>query len=250
MGVRAHASQPLAPRVRSRGPALASTIVVVLLAFLLLVANGRALSAPPSSWLAGLVLSAALAVAGVALDVDATGASLLGKALAALFAACAAGALFSAVARRHGPAEGRWAGVVLALGTTLASAAQAWSGEAAATFAVALAVLLLVRAEDEDRALPAAQAGLPLGLAVALQPTTAPLALVLALAVIARWRAASSRATCTPIIRTGTRPTGSPPRWRPRALTRSARTFAATSSARTWCSRSRATSIRKRWRPR
>ena len=188
MGVRAHASQPVAPRVRSRGPALASTIVVVLLAFLLLVANGRALSAPPSSWLAGLVLSAALAVAGVALDVDATGASLLGKALAALFAACAAGALFSAVARRHGPAEGRWAGFVLALGTTLASAAQAWSGEAAATFAVALAVLLLVRAEDEDRALPAAQAGLPLGLAVALQPTTAPLALVLALAVIARWR--------------------------------------------------------------
>ena len=78
---------------------------------------------------------------------------------------------------------------MLALGTTLASAAQAWSGEAAATFAVALAPLLLVRAEEEDRASPAALAGLPLGLAVALQPTTAPLALVLAFAVIARWRA-------------------------------------------------------------
>jgi len=189
MGVRAHAREPL-PRVRSRGPALAATLVVVLAAFLLLAANGRALSAPATSWAAGLVLSAALALAGLALEIDATGTALLGKALAALFAALAAGALFAAVARRHGPAEGRWAGFVLALGTTLASAAQAWSGEAAATFAVAFAVLLLVRAEQEERALPAAQAGLPLGLAVALQPTTAPLALVLALAVIARWRAA------------------------------------------------------------
>lgn len=187
MGVRAHAREPL-PRVRSRGPALAATLVVVLAAFLLLAANGRALSAPATSWAAGLVLSAALALAGLVLEIDATGASLLGKALAALFAAFAAGAVFAAVARRHGSAEGRWAGLVLALGTTLASAAQAWSGEAAATFGVAFAALLLVRAEQEDRALPAAQAGLPLGLAVALQPTTAPLALVLALAVIARWR--------------------------------------------------------------
>jgi MFS family permease len=187
MGVRAHAREPL-PRVRSRGPALAATLVVVLAVFLLLAANGRALSAPTTSWGAGLVLSAALAFAGLVLEIDATGASLLGKALAALFAALAAGALFAAVARRHGPSEGRWAGFVLALGTTLASAAQAWSGEAAATFAVAFAVLLLVRAEQDDRALPAAQAGLPLGLAVALQPTTAPLALVMALAVVARWR--------------------------------------------------------------
>ena len=83
--------------MRSRGPALAATLVVVLVAFLLLAANGRALSAPATSWAAGLVLSAALALAGVVLEIDATGASLLGKALAALFAALAAGALFAAV---------------------------------------------------------------------------------------------------------------------------------------------------------
>jgi hypothetical protein len=69
----------------------------------------------------------------------------VGKALAALFAALAAGALFAAVVRRHGLGEGRWSGLLLALGTTLAAAAQAWSGEAAATCAVAVALLLLVR---------------------------------------------------------------------------------------------------------
>jgi hypothetical protein len=187
MGVRAHARSPL-PRARSRGPGLVATLVVVLLAFLLLIANGRTLPAPATSWASSALLSAALAVASLVLEVDATGAALVGKAAAALFAALAAGALFGAVGRRHGPAEGRWAGFALALGTTLAAAAQAWSGEAAATCAVAVAVLLLVRAEEEDRASPAALAGLPLGLAVALQPSTAALALVLVLAVIARWR--------------------------------------------------------------
>jgi hypothetical protein len=189
MGVRSHAPAPL-PRVRSRGPGVWLSLVVVLVSFLLLVGNGRALPAPPTSWLASVVLSAALALAGLALEIDATGAALVGKALAALFAALAAGALFATVARRHGAGEGRWAGLVLALGTTLAAAAQAWSGEAAATCAVAVALLLLVRAEEEDRALPATLAGLPLGLAVAFQPSTAALALVLALAVIARFRLA------------------------------------------------------------
>ena len=58
------------------------------------------------------------------------GEALVGKALAALFAALAAGALFAAVVRRHGLADARWTGWLLALGTTLAAAAQAWSGEA------------------------------------------------------------------------------------------------------------------------
>ena len=189
MGVRSHAPAPL-PRVSSRGPGVRPSLVVVLLAFVLLVGNGRALPAPPTSWLASVVRSAALALAGLALEIDATGAALVGKALAALFAALAVGALFAAVARRHGGGEGRWAGLVLALGTTLAAAAQAWSGEAAATCAVAMALLLLVRAEEEERAFPATLAGLPLGLAVAFQPSTAALGLVLALAVILRWRLA------------------------------------------------------------
>ena len=56
------------------------------------------------------------------------GAALVGKALAALFAALAAGALFAAVARRHGPSEARWAGLTLALGTTLAAATHGLVG--------------------------------------------------------------------------------------------------------------------------
>ena len=108
MGVRAHARAPL-PRARSRGPGLVATLAVVLLAFLLLVANGRTLPAPATSWASSVLLAAALAVASLVLEVDATGAALVGKAAAALFAALAAGALFGAVARRHGPAEGRWA---------------------------------------------------------------------------------------------------------------------------------------------
>ncbi len=189
MGVRAYAAaQPT--RARSRGPGFGATLVVVLVAFGLLIANGRTLPAPAVTATAAFVLDAALALAGLFVELDAVGAALVGKALSALFAAFAAGFLFAAAARRHGPAEGRWAGLVLALGTTLAAAAQAWSGEAAATCAVAVAVWLLVRSVEEDKAAPAAAAGLPLGLAVALQPSTAALALVLVVAVLVLWRRA------------------------------------------------------------
>lgn len=192
MGVRAYGSEPLSPqsRARSRGPGRGATLFVVIVAFALLVANGRAQSSPETTGAAGFVLSAALGLAALVFELDAMGAALVGKAAAALFAALAAGALFAATARRHGPSEGRWAGLMLALGTTLAAATQAWSGEAAATFAVAMAVLLLVRAVEEDSAGLAAAAGLPLGLAVALQPSTAALALVLVVAVLVRWRLA------------------------------------------------------------
>lgn len=189
MGVRAHAGAA-PPRIRSRGPGALATLVVVLVAFGLLVANGRALAGPESTGAAAWLLKAGLALGSLVLELDAMGIALVGKALAALFAALAAGALFAAVARRHGPSEGRWAGLVLALGTTLAAAAQAWSGEAAATCAVAVALLLLVRALEEDAAGPAALAGLPLGLAVALQPSSAALVLVLVLAVLVRFRLA------------------------------------------------------------
>jgi hypothetical protein len=79
--------------------------------------------------------------------------------------------------------------MLLALGTTLAAAAQVWSGEAAATLAVAVAVLLLVRSEDEESAGLAAVAGLPLGFAVALQPSTVALVVVLVFAIVVRWPA-------------------------------------------------------------
>ena len=188
MGVRAHATAPVA-RARSAGPGLGSTLVVFAAALVLLLANGRPVGTPETGGAASWLLRGALALAGLAVRVDAAGEALVGKALAAVFAALAAGALFAAVVRRHGPAEGRRAGLLLGLGTTLAAAAQAWSGEAAATWAVALAVLLLVRSEDEDSAALAGLTGLPLGLAVALQPSTAALAAVLAGAVLVRRRA-------------------------------------------------------------
>ncbi len=187
MGVRSHAAAPL-PRPRPTGPGLAATAAVVLVALVLLLANGRPVGTPVVSGAAGWLLRGALALAGSVLRLDATGEALVGKALAALLAALAAGGLFAAVVRRHGVAEGRWAGWLLALGTTLAAAAQAWSGEAAATCAVAVAVLLLARAEAEEEPGPAVVAALPLGLAVALQPTTAALAAVLVGAVLVRWR--------------------------------------------------------------
>jgi hypothetical protein len=187
MGIRSHPAAP-PPRLRPAGPGVGATLAVVLLALLLLLANGRPVGTPDASGAAGWLLRGAIALGALGLQIDAGGAALVGKALAALFAALAAGALFGAVVRRHGIAEGRWAGLLLALGTTLAAAAQAWSGEAAATCAVAAAVLLLVRSEEEDDAGKAAKAGLPLGLAVALQPSTAALAVVLVGAVLVRRR--------------------------------------------------------------
>ena len=187
MGVRSQASAP-PPRIRSSGPGAGPALVVAALAFLLLIANGRPVGTPSVSGAAGWLLHGATALAGLAFELDAGGEAMVGKALAALFAALAASAHFAAVARRHGPGEARWAAFLLALGTTLAAAAQAWSGEAAATCAVAVAVVLLVRSEEEGEAAPAARAGLPLSLAVALQPSTAALGLVLLGAVLLRWR--------------------------------------------------------------
>jgi hypothetical protein len=163
---------------------------VVLVAFLLLMANGRPVGTPDESGAAGWLLRGAVALGGLAFRLDAAAEPLVGKALAALFAALAAGALFAAVVRRHGLGEGRWAGLMLAVGTTLAAAAQAWSGEAAATWLAAVAVLLLLRSEEEDAARLAALAGLPLGLAVAFQPSTVALAVVLLGAVLVRRRLA------------------------------------------------------------
>ncbi|HYN01145.1 MAG TPA: hypothetical protein VE359_01745 [Vicinamibacteria bacterium] len=187
MGVRSHAAAP-PPRARPSGPGAGATLVVVLVALVLLLASGRPVGTPDPSGAASWLLRGGIALVGLAFQLDAAGEALVGKALAALFAALAAGILFAAVVRRQGLEDARWAGWLLALGTTLAAAAQAWSGEAAATCAVAVAVLLLVRSETEEDPGPAARAGLPLGLAVALQPTTVALAVVLVAAVLSRWR--------------------------------------------------------------
>lgn len=187
MGVRSHeARRPARPD--PPGPGVLASLGVAALALLLLVANGRpvgdALAGGAAAWLLGVVT----ALVGLVLELDDTGRAVVGKALAGLFAALAAAFLFAAVARRQATGAARSAALVLALGTTLAAAAQAWSGEAAAACAVAAALWLVTRAEGSDDGALAARAGLPLGLAVAAQPTTLALALVLGAAILLRWR--------------------------------------------------------------
>jgi hypothetical protein len=193
MGVRVSEGPPLR-RARPAGPGVGASLAVAAIAFVLLLANGRPIGPPQTSGVAGAVLRATLGLVGLGLDVGGSGEAVLGKLLATLCVAIAAAALFAAAARLYTVAEARWAGLLLALGTTLASAAQSWSGEAPATAAVAVALLLVARAEAFDDAGPAGRAGLFLGLAPAFEPTTAALAVVLLGAVLVRWRLAGLQA--------------------------------------------------------
>ncbi len=191
MGVRASSGEPQPlPRLPAPGPGIVATLVLFAFALVLLLANGRPIGEPDPAGVAGWILRGALALAGHAVALDATGRAIVGKVLAAAFGAAAGAALFAAVSCRHGRGEGAWAGLALALGTTLAAATQAFSGEAAATWAVATALYLLVRADSADEGRLAAPAGLPLALAVAFQPDTLALALVLAIGTLVRWRRA------------------------------------------------------------
>ena len=82
MGVRSHVAAP-PPRPRPRGAGPAATSAVVLVALVLLLANGRPVGTPVVSGAAGWLLRGALALAGSAVRLDATGEALVGKALAA-----------------------------------------------------------------------------------------------------------------------------------------------------------------------
>lgn len=191
MGVRTHESRPGATSRRDVGPGARPAILVSAVAFVLLVANGRAIGDPGETGPAGFLLSAASAAAGAILDLDATGRALVGKLVAAAFAAAAAGFLFAAAARRRPLDDARWAAFSLALGSTLAAAAQSLTGEAPAACAVAAAVWLLARADASEDAGLAARSGLPLAMAVAFQPSTLGLAVAMALAGLVRWRTAA-----------------------------------------------------------
>jgi hypothetical protein len=186
MGVRVSEGPPVR-RGRPAGPGIGESLVVAAIAFFALLANGRPVGAPQMEGAPGAVLRAVLGVIGLGVPLDATAEALVGKLLAALFAAVAAAALFAAASRLYPLAEARWAGILLALGTTLAAAGQTWSGEAPATAAVALALWLVAQAEASDEPGPAARAGLFLGLAAALQPSTAALASVLLVSIVVRW---------------------------------------------------------------
>jgi hypothetical protein len=191
VGVRSYEPPPLPVARRSAGPGGAAAFAVGTLAFLLLVANGRPIGGIEDRGAARWLVGALAALVSPFAVVDATSRALVAKVLAALLAATAGAFLFAAAARRHALDDARWAAMALALGSTLAAAAQGAPGEAAGACAVAAAVWLLVRADLDDDPSPAAAAGLPLALAVAFQPSALVLAVTLALAVLARWRRAA-----------------------------------------------------------
>jgi hypothetical protein len=161
MGVRApEETSVFVPR--AVGPSGPTVVAFGLIALALLVCNGRPIPETPD---------AASAYAG--------------KALAALAAAAAAAALFGAMGRAHAPGTARSSALVLTLGTTVWAVSQHLGPQAPAVLAMALAVLFLLKAGDED--VWAGRVGLPLGLAVAAWPASGGAAAVLAVGAVVRW---------------------------------------------------------------
>ena len=77
MGVRTQASAP-SPRARPAGPGFGPTLVVVLVALLLLLANGRPVGTPDVSGPASWILRGATVFAGRAFALDAAREALVG----------------------------------------------------------------------------------------------------------------------------------------------------------------------------
>jgi hypothetical protein len=135
---------------------------------------------------ASAVLAAPVfAVAGALFALDETGLALAGKWAASLFSAAAAALLYLALGRRRPHGEAKWTAVVFALGTTVWSTSQALWQHPAAVLGICGALLCLVRAEEDDRW--AGRAGLPLAFAVAARYADVVLAAVLAIGITVRW---------------------------------------------------------------
>ena len=136
--------------------------------------------------LSSVLAAPVFALASFVFDLDETGSAMAGKLAASLLSAAAAAVLFLAVrARRRAEVEGLWAAVLFALGTTVWSTSQAlWQHPAAVLF-LSLALLCVVRAEDDT--VWAGRAGLPLALMVAARHSDVVLAGVLSIAIAVRW---------------------------------------------------------------
>ncbi len=178
-------SEDLYPEVVRRGPGFFAAVLVGLAAALLLLANGRPIGTGEAGGLADVLTGPFMALVGMFVELDPTARALAGKLAAAAFAALGAAFLFAATGHRRPTADAGAAAFLLALGSSLWAASQSFTPHPPAAAAVALAVLFLVRAEDQPAW--AGRAGLPLSLAVALLPATAALALVIVLAVVLRW---------------------------------------------------------------
>ena len=191
MGVRTYEPREEERAPAPPGPGLVLVALVAAAVLLLLLANGRPAGVPDVRGLVAGFRPVLAALAGSLVEPDELAVALAGKLAASAFAALAAAFLFAAVARRRSLGDAAVAAFLLALGSSLWAASGALSSQAPAAAAVALAVLFLVRGEDE----PAwsARAGLPLSLAVALQPATAALAAVAAAGVVVRRASAGPR---------------------------------------------------------
>ena len=157
-------------------PAMVTVLALAAVLFVLLLANGRpaVAQAPPVP-----------ALLRAALPLSETGLALAGKALASLFASLAGGILFKILARRWTEDMALAAAAALVLGTPVWAASQALWPQTAAVLCVSVALLFIVRADYDS--VWAGRTGLPLGLAVAVNPIDAALVAVLALAVALRW---------------------------------------------------------------
>src|SRR5437867_7260849 len=176
MAVRVPEQDPALDRLPPREPALGPALALAAVLFAVLLANGRPSLARPAP-LPGLVRAL--------LPADQTGADLAGKAAAALLASLSGAVLFLAVARRWPEAESALAAGTLVLGTPLWAASQALWPQPPATLCLCVAVLFIGRAEHDPAW--ASRAGLPLGLALAVNPLDAALVAMLVVAIVARW---------------------------------------------------------------
>ena len=125
------------------------------------------------------------AVARATLAMDEAGTALAGKWAASLFTAVAGAVLFVVVGRRHPHDEAFWTAVVFALGTSMWSTSQALWQHPAAVLAIAVALLFLSWAAQDDAW--AGRAGLPLAIALAARHADVALVAVLAVATAVRW---------------------------------------------------------------
>jgi len=163
-------------RVAPAEPSVITALALAAVLFAVLLANGRPSVAEPPR------LPAAVRAA---LPADETAAALAGKALAALFASLGGAVLFKALARRWPEDLAVTTAGALVLGTPVWGASQALWPQPVAIFFLCVALLFVCRAEYGP--VWAGRAGLPLGVAVAVNPVDAALAAVLALAIALRW---------------------------------------------------------------
>ncbi len=214
--------EPLPPPV---GPSPVSAVLLGLVLFVALVANGRSIGSgdarPTERVAASLVQQGRLdldaypdveepfarqvgahrvsiypigsailaapvfAAAGALFALDETGLALAGKWAASLFSAAAAALLYLAIGRRRPHREALWAAAVFALGTSVWSTSQALWQHPAAVLSLSAALLCMVRAEADDRW--AGRAGLPLAFALAARYADIALVAALAIGIAVRW---------------------------------------------------------------